>query len=303
MAYFIHRTEAAAAALQNVLLEQNQQALELLESWRDDPARNIHGARQRFKRIRAALRLLRPVAPYVFSVENQLYRALGRQLSHVRDASAMVEAIDFLHTMSRGEDVQESLGMLKIGLEHRAAAELESGLIDLPGRCEAICAELERAGTRFTRLPLRSVNRQHLKQAARKGLRRCAKFYNRAYQSNRAEDFHECRKQVKYSYNQARLMQDMMPRWARRYAAPLDQLAGLLGHRQDFFVLDQLLVAQPDELGFDMHLRRIRMLIDSAQDALQGQIFAVGNQISQLRALPSPDNLVTLKRRAAGHRP
>jgi hypothetical protein len=74
-------------------------------------------------------------------VENQLYRALGRQLSHARDASAMVEAIDFLHTMSRGEDVQESLGMLKIGLEHRAAAELESGLIDLPGRCEAICAE------------------------------------------------------------------------------------------------------------------------------------------------------------------
>lgn len=303
MAYFIHRSEAAAAGLENVLLEQNQQALELLESWRDDPPRNIHGARQRFKRIRAALRLLRSVAPYVFSVENQLYRVLGRQLSHVRDASAMVECIDFLQTMSGSADSQESLGMLKIGLENRAAAELESGLIDLPGRCDAICAELTRAGTRLTRLPLRSVKRKHLKQSARQGLRRCAKFYNRAYQSNRAEDFHECRKQVKYSYNQAQLMQDMMPRWAHRYAAPLGQLAGLLGHRQDFFVLDQLLVAQPDELGFDMHLRRIRKMIGSAQDALHGQIFALGNQIFHDRAFQSPDNLVTLKQRAAGHRP
>jgi hypothetical protein len=67
-------------------------------------------------------------------------------------------------------------------------------------------------------------------------------------------------------------------------------------------VLDQLLVAQPDELGFDMHLRRIRMLIDSAQDALQGQIFAAGNQIFQHGVLPSPDNLVTLNQHAAGHR-
>ena len=295
MAYRINRSETAEAAIQRLLLDQNRRALKLLASWRKDPPRHIHRSRQCFKRTRAVLRLLRPVAPYIFTVENRLYRDCARQLSYVRDAEAMVEAIGFLETSCNDDASGDSLAILKEGLRRRATAELDDSLVDLSGRCADVVAELGLANRRFHRLPLRGLRRKHLKRAAQKGLQRCASTFRKARDSDRAEDFHGWRKQVKYSFHHAHLMQDILPRWSHQYERPLEQLGQLLGNSQDLFVLDQLLSMQPDALHIDIHTQRIRRMIALSQYELRGKIVALGDRVFRFPGTHSRDNVVPLR--------
>lgn len=298
MAFRIHRSEPAAAALQRLLLEQNRKALKLLHSWEEDPAEHIHRSRQCFKKTRAVLRLLRPVAPYIFEVEDRFYRGVGRQLSDVRDADALVEAIGFLGGQFDAPTARNSLAMLENGLRRRAPADAGSTAV-VADRCAKVAEALESADRRFHHLPLRDVKRKHVRRSARRGLRRCAKAFREARRSGRAEDFHAWRKHVKRSYYHARLMRDLAPGWSRAHAASLKQLEVVLGHRQDLYVLDRLLAAQPDELGIDLHVRRIRGMIEVARAGLETRAFDIGNKVFEAAQASAPGNLVSLRARGA----
>lgn len=287
-------------ALQRILREQNRKALKLLESWHDEPSDHIHRSRQSFRRIRAVVRLLRPVAPYIYDVENRFYRDTGQQLSNVRDSNAMVEAIEFLERTFDCDAPKDSLAMLKTSLRRRVKNELEGSSSDIAVTCSDVAEELEMAGRRLHGIPLDGVKLRHLKRSTRKGLRSCGKAFRKFRRYERAEDLHAWRKQTKYAYYHARLMQEVMPRWSRRYGSSLKQLGILLGHWQDLFVLDQLLASQPDELGIDSHRRKIREMVASSQNALKGQAVDSGIQIFQPRDAPIADNLVALYSRAGG---
>ncbi len=54
----------------------------------------IHEARKSVKKIRGALRLMRPGLGNVYRDENDAFRDIGRRLSEVRDAVAMIEVFD-----------------------------------------------------------------------------------------------------------------------------------------------------------------------------------------------------------------
>ena len=56
----------------------------------------IHEARKSMKKIRAALRLMRPELDAVYPAENTWFRDVGQQLSQFRDAGVMIETFDGL---------------------------------------------------------------------------------------------------------------------------------------------------------------------------------------------------------------
>lgn len=276
MAYLIRRKGRVDAEVRRVLLEQNQRALTLLDAWHDRPSEHVHEARQAFKRARALLRLVRPGAPYVYRVENHFYRDLGRNLAYARDTDAVIDALGLLEVRISGPLAQESQRMLRMGLEQRAARERASAVNDLSGRIDAARDDLALAGRRFRHLPVAELRRKDLRRGAELTMARCASDFERVLATQATEDFHAWRKNVKYAYNQTRLMQQLMPGWAGDVGPALGQLADVLGRFHDLALLEALLQRQVDELDVDVHLRSMRKTVRHAKAEFAAEALSLG---------------------------
>ncbi|MCK6370808.1 MAG: CHAD domain-containing protein [Gammaproteobacteria bacterium] len=279
MAYVIRRSEPVADEVRRILAEQNLKALKLLEHWQLNPREHVHAARQTFKRLRALLRLIRPGADYVFRVENRFYRDLGRSLACLRDSDAVVEALSVIESSIIDAPSREALELLRTGLEKRAARRLADPALDIPGRVDSACGALRDATRRLRRTPLAGLGRKSVRSSAQKGLRRCEKSFGKVLLTGAAVDFHQWRQDVKCTYHHTRLMQELLPEWSGTYSPPLGRLAELLGHGQDLAVLEAMLDQQPDELGLDRNLQRIRGIVADCQAAVQDEARRLGVQI------------------------
>ncbi len=279
MSYRIARKAPPAREVRRVLLEQNRKAQKLLATWKQDPAGHVHQSRQSFKRIRATLWLLRPKYRYVYTVENRIYRDLARQLAYARDASAMVEATDLLADRLWEPGPRQSLLMLRKSLKAQARQEMADAVAGLAGSVAAVRQELPAAAQRIEQLPLKGLTVKRLRAGARTTLAPAGRNYLRLDATAGPELYHDWRKHVKYAYYQTSLMAELMPRWSARNKRPLRELAELLGHVQDLHMLDELIAAQPDALGIDIHWQRLRRQVREVQRELQLQSTALGKQI------------------------
>lgn len=297
MAYLIRRKLAPDAEVRKVLLEQHRRALFLLRHWQDNPRGNVHQARQAFKRIRALLRLIKPCSHYVYRVENAFFRDVGQDLAYARDTEAVIEALGLLEVRISGPLAQESLHMLRIGLEHRAARERDCGIHDLPGRVQSACKALGQADKRLRELPMVNLRRRDFRRGVEHTFERCTSGFERARHSESPEDFHAWRKEVKYAYHQTRLMQQIMPRWANARGSALGTLAGVLGHYHDLVMLEALLRNQADELNVDVHLRSMKNAVRNAKAELSAEALALGRE-TMVRGGKRAEKIVEMASRA-----
>lgn len=279
MAYRISRKRKTGREMRRVLLEQNDKALVLLRDWQVDPAGRVHRARQAFKRLRAALRLIKHREAYVFEVENRFYRDQARRLSYVRDVAAMVEVVDTLAEGVWESLPRQSLLLLRQSLERRAEQEAAEGIGEISARVAEVCEDLEHSRQRLSRLPLQGLKPRHLRKGAQRTIRRGRSGFERACRQSSDEALHEWRKVVKYSMYQSSLLRDLDPDYARVQRPALATLADVLGHAQDLAVLDELLRAQPDTLGIDLHLQRLQWIVRKARRETRDRALGIGVQV------------------------
>ena len=92
MAFRLKRRESVADGVRRIVRRQIDDALDNLQSRADEA---VHDARKCFKRVRAVLRLVGDgLGNEAYDRENACFRDAGRPLTEVRDAEALVEAID-----------------------------------------------------------------------------------------------------------------------------------------------------------------------------------------------------------------
>ena len=168
MAYRISPKKKTGREMRRVLLEQNDKALILLRDWQADPADRVHRARQAFKRLRAALHLLKRREPYVFEVENRFYRDQARRLSYARDVAAMVEVVDTLAEGVWESLPRQSLLLLRQSLERRAEQEAADGISGISARVSEVCDDLEHSRQRLSRLPVKALRARHLRKGGQR---------------------------------------------------------------------------------------------------------------------------------------
>src|SRR5579862_3122658 len=97
MPYRLEHDESIPRGLRRVAREEIDSAIENLRvkqpSKRDDA---VHEARKNIKKLRGIVRLLMPELGAEGVRENIALRDLGRTLSEVRDAAAMIETVELL---------------------------------------------------------------------------------------------------------------------------------------------------------------------------------------------------------------
>lgn len=231
MSFVLAPHESPGEGLERVIREQaGKLAAECAEAMVDTAA-FAHKARVRCKRIRAALRLAKPLMkPKAYTRENRWWRDQARLLSDLRDAGARLEALDSLRPFLAGRIGSEATRRLEERFQRtRTAVEADAPIARFIERFDARADDLIPKFSRGTRADLVT--------ALGDTYRLVRKTMHAALDGKEPELLHEWRKQAKYHALQARLMRQQFPDALDRRVAGVRDLAELLGEAQDIEVV------------------------------------------------------------------
>jgi CHAD domain-containing protein len=223
--------ESPGEGLSRVIREQvHKLSAECAEAGQEQAA-FAHKARVRCKRIRAALRLAKPLmGGKAFRRENRWWRDQARLLSELRDAGARIEALDTLRPFlaSRiGSDATRKLE--ERFLRGRRIVEAE-------GAIKQFIDGLDKRGDDLVPA-MESGERADLAGALADTYRLARLAMYASLETEEPELLHEWRKQAKYHALQARLMRQQFPDALDKRVAGVRDLAELLGEVQDIEVV------------------------------------------------------------------
>jgi CHAD domain-containing protein len=231
MSFVLAPHETPGEGLSRVIREQVEKLSAECAEAQQETAAFAHKARVRCKRIRAALRLARPLmGTKAFNRENRWWRDQARLLSELRDAGARIEALETLRPFLAtriGADVTRKL-------EERF--QKQRGTVEAGDAIAAFIAGLDEYADTLVPV-LERGERSDLADALGETYRMARKAMADALESEEPELLHEWRKQAKYHALQARLMRQQFPDALDRRVAGVRDLAELLGEVQDIEVV------------------------------------------------------------------
>lgn len=237
MGYAFERQESTASNINRILSEQIEAAIGALENAGESKEETIHGVRKRIKKIRALLRLVRSeVKPTVFRRENIKYRAIGHQLSQLRDATVMIHTLEKLRQAHPDSIPLKVFSTLKRALVRRQGQVSREFFEDGTNMQDVI----EALRNVSSKVPGLSKTHHHFAdfRANLDGVyRRGRKALRVAAHEPSSHNFHEFRKEVKTIWYHTRLLQPCWPGFFAAYADELGRLAELLGDDHDVGVL------------------------------------------------------------------
>ena len=285
MAFQLKPKESVKDGITRVVRREIEKALEYLEADRKSrrhdatEAEAVHEIRKGFKKVRAALRLVRvELGNDVYHEENVCFRDAARPLTEVRDAEMLVETLDKLH--QQFADTIEEGKFAKVHDTLCANQQLVTRRVLEEGH--AFAAVKEVATRAISRLAEWSIDRDGW-EALENGVRRVYRTGHRALslatENPSVANLHEWRKQSKYLWH---LLQLLEPAWMgheKELANQVHQLSRLLGEDHDLAVLRQTLAADPLTYGGHRLLKELFVFIDRSRGEFQRQAFALGRQL------------------------
>ncbi|WP_421407158.1 CHAD domain-containing protein [Agrobacterium tumefaciens] len=268
--------------------EIRRAGLELIEeaitSLRDQPAGRheaVHDARKRFKRLRALYRLIARAAPDFSKEENARFRDIARSLAFAREATALVETVEYLETFAASTTQGKALRSIATVLRKRRdhAIEHEAGLDEAIAAAIAGCEEA-RKRLKAVSLPdeLKDVTRL-VKTGWAKQRKRARKALADCHEQADVEHFHELRKAGQAYWMHLGLLRRLWPSAMRAKRADTKRLVDILGHEHDLSVLAAFADREPERFGNGERLALLLDAIIQRQQALRGDGLELANEV------------------------
>jgi CHAD domain-containing protein len=268
--------------------EIRRAGLELIEeaitSLRDQPSGRheaVHDARKRFKRLRALYRLIARAAPDFSKEENARFRDIARSLAFAREATALVETVEYLETFAASTTQGKALRSIATVLRKRRdhAIEHEAGLDEAIAAAIAGCEEA-RKKLKAVSLPdeLKDVTRL-VKNGWAKQRKRARKALADCHEQADVEHFHELRKAGQAYWMHLGLLRRLWPSAMRAKRADTKRLVDILGHEHDLSVLAAFADREPERFGNGERLALLLDAIIQRQQALRGDGLELANEV------------------------
>jgi CHAD domain-containing protein len=286
-------SESLAGGLQRICLEQFEASLSGL-STRSDLNTTIHELRKSNKRVRALLRMVRPViGDKVYRAENNVLAHASRLVAPARDGKVLVDAVARLRSRYGHLLAAGTFGGIEERLRHRHERML-ARVTDDPELLRQVSAIIYKARSRYAAWPTEpdeirfgpriiSNSFRSIGEGTGHTYERGRRSMTLAYRSSTPEHFHEWRKQVKYLRHQMEIMSPLWPEVIGGLASSLEQLGDVLGEDHDQSELVRLTAAIP-ELAPDPDERNLlialsnqrRRELEGAARVMGGRIYAEG---------------------------
>lgn len=302
MAFHIRPSKSFRDEFVAVTRSQLKKAIVTLESRSDGMHEAIHAARKRFKRVRALYRLVEPDAKHFRRAENARIRDMAQSLSAVRDATALVETLDYLKSVASGKDEREALEQTQMALRARRddiasdmESELETRLANAIDTCHAAIEALEALD-----LPDgRGRTARRLEKVWRKQLDK-ARFALEEAQAQHSETaFHELRKCGQTYWMHLQLFEDLWPSAMRAKREKVKEFVDLLGHEHDLSVLMQTINETPGLLASSDTLALLLEAVIRSQQELRTRSLQIADNLFLEPAAHEASVIATLWTEAA----
>ena len=117
MPYRLKPSEPVPDGIKRVVLEEIEAAQDQLSRHSKNRDEAIHEARKSVKKIRGAIRLVEPELGAIYREENRRLGELGRKLSELRDAAAVIETFDAVVAEYRDSLQENALRSVRLMLD------------------------------------------------------------------------------------------------------------------------------------------------------------------------------------------
>ncbi|MEQ8661053.1 MAG: CHAD domain-containing protein [Gammaproteobacteria bacterium] len=243
----------------------------------------VHAARKALKRLRALLRLARPVLGRdVYKRENARLRDAGRCLAAVRDAHALVETFDLLESQHARR--VEFARMLPL---RSALTQAANALMLPPGAADANLARavalLDATAAAVPDWPLAGADAKQLAKGLGRTHRRARREWKQARRCHDPAVLHQWRKRAKYLRHMYELVTDVDDGAAARRRDACHALSDILGDHHDLEVLRARLDTLPRSPLGAVAESELRVLMREHQDSLYAQALALGESLLRVK--------------------
>jgi CHAD domain-containing protein len=285
VAFHLKTNESVSAGILRNVRKQIEKAIEHLDAMPaghergDANTEAIGEVRKCFKRVRAALRLVREeLGEDRYHEENYWFRDAARPLTQVRDAGVLLDTADKLRQQFPQAIATTTFAKIRRALlAHQA--EVSRQVLE---EDKAFATVKDAAVRALARLPGWELQRDGW-AALEAGIRRVYHAGHRALalavERSSVANLHEWRKQTSYLWHQLQLVEPSLVSAEKELVDKVHALSTLLGEDHDLAVLRETLAADPLSYGGHRVLKGVFELIDQQRSGLQRQAFALGREL------------------------
>jgi CHAD domain-containing protein len=237
-----------------------------------DRTEDIHQVRVQCKRLRALLRLLRPVANSRLIIrENARLRDTAQALSAFRDAFVAGETLKRVFEDTAPRRVREAFLILGVdGRAPKGAAKLETAF-------ENAAVALRRTLAVVRELSLKARGWHALEPGLERSYRRARTDFHecREHEHQFSDVFHEWRKRVKDLAYQLEFLDNVDPLVLKRLRKEFRRLGTLLGDDHDYVVFARHVRQREQQYQHLATFQPVRKRLRSRLKELRGREFAI----------------------------
>src|SRR5581483_9455456 len=264
MSYCFAPDESVHAAILRIAREEATDAAKRLRDSAGNRDEAIHEARKSVKKLRALIRLVSNELGSTADEENTHLRDVGRQMSELRNAAAMLEVIDGLEkhfgVVNHLAEVRQHFLTRKADAENgpKATAIMHAAATAFNGFAE-------RAGN----WPLTTDDFSAFKKGLKKSVRAGRRALACVKKEPSDENYHEWRKSAKDHWYHLRLLSGVMGRPIERREKQFDRLAETLGDDHNLVVLRDVLSAEPHVFSARRELSAFLKMLEERREELR----------------------------------
>jgi CHAD domain-containing protein len=284
MSFQLQPEEPLRKSLRRIVRKQMDAVLEELTAAHKGPRDEVvHEARKSLKKIRAVLRLVRPViGEKCYRRENTCFRDAGRPLTEVRDARILIETLDKLVEHFQEHIAGRSFADVRKGLRDNLRT-VRKRVLDEHNAFVVVAETVSQARERVKGW----TDVSDKWSSAGPGLQGICGQARAAFRDAAADPsvakLHEWRKQVKYLRYQFEVLRPLWPERMEELATETDRMGDLLGEDHDLAVLRQMLTGDPRPVADDGAREALLALIDRRRAELGQEVLLLGERFFQDR--------------------
>jgi len=238
----------------------------------------IFELRRSVKKLRAVLRVTRPVlGKKAFRELNRLMGDFSRQLGRPRDSAVLIETFDSLLEHFQPYPSVSGVAPARYALCCRHQAQLEDFVRSRD--TQFLASGFSVIEERVRNLDLQRLTRQVLLSGILKTYRRCRSRLQSLHDVPSTDNSHELRRQVKYAWNQLKLVRKWGPDTFRPVIADLQRLGGLLGRDSNLALLVETLQQHPEICCTRIRTEFIVALAEARRTALLSASLRLADRI------------------------
>jgi CHAD domain-containing protein len=268
--------EKDTAIIRRVLLEEVRHLIVDLKG--SDCKAGVHRAHKRCKRIRAIIRLVRPVAEAFYQEGNNKFRDLARSLSDLRDSDVIPE------TFVRVEKGEKTTSHLFASLLDGLVMNEEQTPALVKAKVASCLRKVDRVKVRVDNFIFPEDTPTGLiRVGIVKSYKRGRKAMVHAYHGNKESAFHKWRKRVKELDYQMQLLPRSNEMISQDWQKKLDELGNVLGQKHDLLILCKTLCSNSRKGISNGHLARYLELLDANNCRLTAKAKKLGHHLYSLK--------------------